>query len=56
MPRKMAARIQEKTTGDAPILLREERDTGHGIGKPTEMVVREKLDEWTFVFEGLGVE
>ncbi|ODR82744.1 prolyl oligopeptidase [Haladaptatus sp. W1] len=54
--RKMTARMQAKHTGNAPILLREERDTGHGVGKPTEMVVREKLDEWTFVFEQLGVE
>ncbi|WP_231182672.1 prolyl oligopeptidase family serine peptidase [Haladaptatus sp. DYF46] len=54
--RKMAAKMQAKHTGDAPILLREERNTGHGVGKPREMVVREKLDEWTFVFEQLGVE
>ncbi len=53
--RKMAARMQELTTSDRPIILREERDTGHGTGKPTEMVVREKLDEWTFLFDQLNV-
>lgn len=52
----MAAKMQANHTGDAPILLREERNTGHGVGKPREMVVREKLDEWTFVFEQLNVE
>ncbi|WP_255766651.1 prolyl oligopeptidase family serine peptidase [Haladaptatus halobius] len=53
--RKMTARMQELNTSDRPILLREERDTGHGTGKPTEMVVRENLDEWAFLFEQLGV-
>lgn len=53
--RKMTARVQELNTSDQPIMLREERDTGHGTGKPTEMIVREKVDEWTFLFDQLGV-
>ncbi len=53
--RKMTARMQELNTSDRPVLLREERDTGHGTGKSTEMVVREKLDERTFLFEQLDV-
>ncbi|WP_049970142.1 prolyl oligopeptidase family serine peptidase [Haladaptatus cibarius] len=53
--RKMTARMQGLNTADRPVLLREEQNTGHGTGKPTEMVVREKLDEWSFFFEQLAI-
>ncbi len=54
--RKMTARMQHATTGDDPILLRTETETGHGAGKPTSMVVRENLDRWTFLYDQLGVQ
>lgn len=54
--RKMTALLQERNTGSEPIILRTERDTGHGIGKPTSMVVREQAERWAFLFEHLGIE
>ncbi|WP_327052611.1 prolyl oligopeptidase family serine peptidase [Halomicrococcus gelatinilyticus] len=54
--RKMTALLQERDASDSPILLREEQETGHGVGKPAAMEAREKLDEWTFLFDRLGVD
>ncbi|MFD1514024.1 prolyl oligopeptidase family serine peptidase [Halomarina rubra] len=53
--RKMAARMQAEAEG-GPFLLRERTDTGHGVGKPTSMVVEEQLDTWTFLYDALDVE
>jgi prolyl oligopeptidase len=53
--RKMTARMQAANTGDEPILLRTETETGHGVGKPTSMVVEEELDRWAFLYDRLEV-
>lgn len=53
--RKMTARMQARNAGENPILLRTETGTGHGLGKPTSMVVAEQLDRWAFLYEELGV-
>ncbi len=53
---KMAARMQHLSEGTYPILCKTERDTGHGTGKPTWMIVEEALDTWSFLFEQLEVE
>jgi prolyl oligopeptidase len=53
--RKMAARLQAATSGDAPILLRVESAAGHGQGKPRNKLVDEATDIWSFVFSQLGV-
>ncbi len=53
--RKMTARMQTEAEG-GPFLLRTDTDTGHGVGKPTSMVVREQLDEWTFLYENLEID
>lgn len=47
--RKMTARLQAEANG-GPFLLRTMPDTGHGVGKPTSMVVDEQLDKWTFLY------
>lgn len=47
--RKMAARLQQATTGDAPVLLRLETRAGHGAGKPVAKLVDELTDMWSFV-------
>ena len=54
--RKMAARLQEATSSDQPILLRVETRAGHGAGKPVTMRVDERLDMYCFLFQQLGVE
>ncbi len=54
--KKLAARLQASTSGEAPILLRVETKAGHGGGKPTSKRIDEAADIWTFVFWRLGVE
>jgi len=54
--RKMAARLQAQTTGDAPILLRVRTDTGHGTGKSRSMIVDEQAEQWAFLFNAIGVD
>ncbi|HWA15669.1 MAG TPA: prolyl oligopeptidase family serine peptidase [Gemmatimonadales bacterium] len=54
--RKMAARLQAATSGDAPILLRLESQAGHGAGKPVSKVLDELVDTWSFIFLALGLE
>lgn len=53
--RKMAARLQEATSSELPILLRVETRAGHGAGKPLAKVLEEATDMWTFLFDQLGV-
>jgi prolyl oligopeptidase len=48
--RKFAARVQQATAGDAPILAYVEREAGHGVGKPRHKVVAELADRWAFLF------
>lgn len=48
--RKMVARLQAASSGNAPILLRYEESAGHGRGKPLSKVVDEWADIWSFVF------
>jgi prolyl oligopeptidase len=53
--RKMTARMQAANANRNPILLRTETGTGHGVGKPTSMVVAEQLDRWAFLYDQLEV-
>ncbi|WP_255167050.1 prolyl oligopeptidase family serine peptidase [Natrononativus amylolyticus] len=53
---KTAARLQHLNTSTEPILCATNRDTGHGVGKPTWMIVEEALDTWSFLFDRLGLE
>ncbi|HJR68428.1 MAG TPA: prolyl oligopeptidase family serine peptidase [Gammaproteobacteria bacterium] len=57
--RKMAAALQAATTSDPavrPILLRVDRDVGHGPGKPLEDRIRDAADELLFMARQLGLE
>jgi len=54
--RKMAARLQAATASDRPVLVRVDKDEGHGIGKPRSKQLEAATDFWTFVFWQLGVE
>ena len=53
--KKLAARMQEATAGEDPILLRVETKAGHGAGKPISKQIDLAADIWTFVFWQLGV-
>ena len=56
--RKMAALMQATTAEDpdAIILLRVERDAGHGVGKPLDKQVDDLADQYTFFAWRLGLE
>ncbi len=52
---KYAATLQEKQTGNAPILIRIETNAGHGAGKPTSKWLAENADLLSFSFFNLGL-
>ncbi len=47
---KFAATLQDAHAGDNPVLIRVAVDAGHGAGKPTEKVIEEQADKWSFFF------
>ncbi|MFB5944395.1 prolyl oligopeptidase family serine peptidase [Albibacterium sp. RHL897] len=52
---KFAARLQEYNTGENPVLIRIETNAGHGAGKPTDKIIQEAADKWSFVFQNMDV-
>ena len=54
--RKMTARVQRRNTGSHPIVLRVDDDSGHGLGKPTSKIVRERAERWGFYANELGID
>ena len=45
---KFAAALQAAQGGESPILIRIETRAGHGAGKPTQKLIEEFSDMWTF--------
>jgi prolyl oligopeptidase len=56
--RKMAALLQAQSAEDpdAVVLLRVDRDAGHGIGKPLDKQVEDLADQYSFLAWRLGLE
>lgn len=52
---KYTATLQEKQSGDAPILIRIETKAGHGAGKPTSKIIEEQADIYGFLMKNLGM-
>jgi prolyl oligopeptidase len=50
---KYIATLQEKHTGEAPVLIRIETKAGHGAGKPTDKIIQEYADLYAFTFYNL---
>ena len=46
---KFAAALQAAQAGTAPVLIRIQTKAGHGMGKPTAIVIREQADLWAFL-------
>ncbi|MBL4709806.1 MAG: S9 family peptidase [Flavobacteriales bacterium] len=46
---KFISELQAKHKGDNPVFIRVDVDAGHGAGKPTEKVIEEWADVWSFV-------
>ncbi|HTO39765.1 MAG TPA: prolyl oligopeptidase family serine peptidase [Rhizomicrobium sp.] len=53
--RKFAAALQAATASDRPVLLRTERNAGHGIGSSLAQRIAEQTDQLTFLFDQLGM-
>ncbi len=53
---KYAAALQAAQAGDAPVLIRIQTRAGHGMGKPTAMLIDETADQWAFLAHALGME
>ena len=53
---KFAARLQEAHSGDNPVLISIETKAGHGLGKPTAMLIEEQADQWAFLLKALNIE
>ncbi len=52
---KFIAELQRKHSGDNPVLIRIDKNAGHGMGKPTAKLIEETADIWAFVFDNLGI-
>ena len=53
---KYIARLQEYNAGKLPVLIRIDTKAGHGGGKPTDKVIDEYTDVWSFLFYHLGMK
>jgi prolyl oligopeptidase len=53
---KFAAALQAAQAGEDPTLIRIQVKTGHGMGKPTRLVIEEAADIWTFLMHHLGMK
>jgi prolyl oligopeptidase len=53
---KFAAALQAVQSGDAPTLIRIQVKAGHGMGKPTSIIIEEQADIWTFLVRVLKME
>jgi prolyl oligopeptidase len=53
--RKFAAALQAATSSDRPILLRTNKNSGHGIGSSLSERIAEQTDQLSFLFDQLGM-
>ncbi|MEH7344575.1 prolyl oligopeptidase family serine peptidase [Bacillus sp. JJ1532] len=54
--KKFTATLQEVQSGPNPIIYKEQKNAGHGEGKPTLKLIEEQTDLLTFLFKELDVE
>ena len=51
---KFAAELQEKQTGNNPVLIRIETDAGHGAGTPVSKTIEQYADIFGFTLYNMG--
>jgi len=51
---KFISELQAKYKGENPVVIRIESKAGHGAGKPTEKIVEEAADLYSFMFYNMG--
>jgi len=52
---KYMATLQEKYSGDNPVVIRIESNAGHGAGMPTSKQIEEYADIWSFIFYNMNI-
>ncbi len=52
---KFGATLQAAQQCNNPILIRIETNAGHGAGKPTDMLIAEQADKWSFLLWNMGL-
>ncbi len=52
---KFAANLQEKQTGNNPVLIRIDVKSGHGAGKSTAAIIQESTDVMAFTLFNMGI-
>lgn len=52
---KFAATLQEAHSGEAPVLIRIEKNAGHGAGKPVAKSIAEQADVFAFTLYNMGI-
>ena len=52
---KFAASLQAQQSCKNPVLISIETKAGHGAGKPTDMIIAEQADKWSFLFWNMGL-
>jgi prolyl oligopeptidase len=53
---KYIATLQKKYKGANPVLIRVDVMAGHGAGKPTEKIIDEAVDIYSFIFYNMGIK
>jgi prolyl oligopeptidase len=53
---KFAAQMQYDHVGDTPILIRIDGNAGHGAGTPTDKIIDQYADIYSFTLKNMGVE
>ncbi len=53
---KYISQLQDKYTGNNPVIIRIESKAGHGAGKPISKIIQEATDLWSFMFYNMGEE
>ena len=51
---KFAAHLQDKQSGDAPVLIRIETNAGHGAGTPISKTIEQSADKYGFILYNMG--
>jgi len=52
---KYIATLQEKYKGANPVMIRIDTMAGHGAGKPTDKIIEEHADTYSFIFKNMGI-
>jgi prolyl oligopeptidase len=53
---KFAAHLQDKQVGENPVLIRIEKDAGHGSGTPLSKTIDQYSDIFGFTLYNMGVQ